>query len=170
MIHTILKTSLAVLLLVTPYSCSEDKDINKEIQVEEMEEENPIEEDKAEIVSVSVSGNELQYTFSVGILSPDEGCDQYANWWEVVTESGELVYRRILGHSHVNEQPFIRSGGTVKVSSTDVVIVRAHMNTSGFGVKTYQGTVERGFTAFQTNHDFAKDLETIEPLPTNCAF
>lgn len=127
-------------------------------------------DEKAVVVSVTTSGNENAYTFRVGILSPDTGCNQYANWWEVITENGELVYRRILGHSHVNEQPFIRSGGSVTITKNQVVIVRAHMNTLGYGTKTFKGSVSNGFVAFDTENNFASELATLEPLPTGCAF
>jgi hypothetical protein len=43
----------------------------------------------ADVISVDVSGNEGAYQFSVGIRSPDTGCDQYADWWEVITGDGE---------------------------------------------------------------------------------
>ena len=124
----------------------------------------------AKIVSVEVSGNETSYSFKVGISSPDTGCDQYANWWEVISEDGELIYRRILGHSHVNEQPFVRSGGKVSILNNQIVIVRVHMNTSGYGTKTFKGSVNNGFTAFDTDQNFAKNLANIKPLPTGCAF
>jgi len=125
---------------------------------------------KAVIVSVSVSGNENAYRFSVGIQSPDKGCNQYANWWEVLSENGDLIYRRILGHSHVNEQPFIRSGGRVTISKDQVVIIRAHMNNSGYGVQTYKGSVMNGFDVFTTEADFANNLVNQQPLPSGCAF
>ncbi len=80
---------------------------------------------KAEIVSVVVSGNENGYSFSVGIKSPDTGCDQYADWWEIISEDGNLVYRRVLAHSHVDEQPFVRSGGPVAVTKEQTVYIRA---------------------------------------------
>ena len=124
----------------------------------------------AKIVSVELSGNENSYSFKVGISSPDTGCDQYANWWEVISEDGELIYRRILGHSHVNEQPFVRSGGKVNILNNQIVIVRAHMNTSGYGTKTFKGSVNNGFTAFDTDQNFAKNLANVKPLPTGCAF
>lgn len=126
--------------------------------------------EKASIVSVSNSGDENAYIFNVGVLSPDKGCNQYANWWEVLTENGNLIYRRILGHSHVNEQPFTRSGGSVNIAKDQVVIVRAHMNTSGYGTKTFKGSVAGGFVSFETDKEFANDLAIQKPLPSGCAF
>lgn len=126
---------------------------------------------KANIVSVSTSGEAGNYTFSVGISSPDKGCEQYANWWEVISEDGKtLIYRRILGHSHVNEQPFVRSGGTVAISNTQVVIIRAHMNTSGYGTTVFKGAVSTGFTKYVITDEFANNLETQAPQPSNCTF
>ena len=127
-------------------------------------------ENKARVVSVTTSGSENNYTFSVGISSPDTGCDQYADWWEVVTENGTLLYRRILAHSHVDEQPFIRSGGTVAINASDIVIIRAHMNTSGYGTDIYKGSINTGFTSDGVDDDFAQNLETVDPLPGGCAF
>jgi len=124
----------------------------------------------ADIVSITSSGKENNYTFNVGISSPDTGCDQYANWWEVITEDGTLIYRRILGHSHVKEQPFIRSGGTIDITSDKVVIIRAHMNTSGYGTTAFKGSVNNGFKKTILVDNFAQDLATVAPLPNGCAF
>lgn len=124
----------------------------------------------ANVISVQVSGTEMAYIFSVKIKSPDEGCKQYANWWEVISETGELIYRRILGHSHVNEQPFVRSGGNVTISKSQTVIIRGHMNNTGYGTKAMKGSVETGFTEIILDNNFAADLEHKEPLPENCAF
>lgn len=143
-------------------SCSSNSTSNNEEEIDHST--------LAEIVSVTTSGDENNYTFSVGVLSPDTGCEQYANWWEVVSENGDLIYRRILGHSHVNEQPFVRSGGIVPINQNEIVIIRAHMNTSGFGVKTFKGSIANGFNAFETSSSFATNLATVDPLPTNCAF
>ncbi len=124
----------------------------------------------ANIVSVEVSGSENSYTFKVGIKSPDTGCDQYANWWEVLSEDGKLIYRRILGHSHVSEQPFLRSGGTVSIGEEQVVWVRAHMNNSGYGGEVFKGTAKDGFTKFDADTNFPKEIETESPQPNGCAF
>ncbi len=124
----------------------------------------------AEIVSVVVSGEESKYTFNVGIKSPDKGCNQYADWWEVISEDGTLIYRRILAHSHVDEQPFVRSGGGVNSTKDQIVYVRAHMNTSGYGTKVFKGNVVNGFQESTLDKTFATTLETVEPLPNGCAF
>lgn len=122
------------------------------------------------MVSVTASGNENAYTFVVEIRSPDTGCEQYADWWEVITEDGELIYRRILAHSHVNEQPFTRSGGPVTIGPETVVIVRAHMYPTGYGGTAFRGSVNGHFEEIRLEADFAPELETTEPLPDGCAF
>lgn len=124
----------------------------------------------AEVMQVQVSGSEGGYTFSVTLKSPDTGCDQFADWWEVITPEGDLIYRRILLHSHVDEQPFTRSGGPVEVNSNRELIIRAHMNTTGYGTVTMQGSVSGGFKMVSLSKDFAVSLEKKKPLPTGCAF
>jgi hypothetical protein len=125
----------------------------------------------AVVTAVEVPGGEPgDYTFAVTIESPDTGCEQYANWWEVVTPVGDLIYRRVLAHSHVDEQPFERSGGPVAVQPDQTVIVRAHMEPSGYGSQALQGSVEEGFEAVTLSPGFAADLATAEPQPQDCAF
>ena len=124
----------------------------------------------AKIVSVTTTGNENNYNFSVGISSPDTGCSQYADWWEVITENGDLIYRRILGHSHVDEQPFERPGGSIKINTDQIVIIRLHMNNTGYSANTYKCSVSQGFSVFKTSNSFAAALENESPLPTGCAF
>ena len=124
----------------------------------------------ASISKVSVSGDESNYIFSVEVKSPDLGCNQYADWWEVISEEETLIYRRILAHSHVNEQPFTRSGGAVGITKDQIVYVRVHMNNKGYGKLVYKGSVAGGFNQETLEVSFASELETTEPLPTGCAF
>ena len=124
----------------------------------------------AQVTEVTVSGTANNYTFSVTIESPDTGCAQYADWWEVITSKGDLIYRRVLGHSHVEEQPFTRSGGSISISANEEVYIRAHMNTSGYGTSVLQGSVANGFVAANLDADFANELAQQQPLPTSCAF
>ncbi|MGF1521172.1 MAG: hypothetical protein ACFBSF_02465 [Leptolyngbyaceae cyanobacterium] len=124
----------------------------------------------ANVTAVEISGESGVYTFAVTIQSPDTGCDQYANWWEVVSEEGDLLYRRILAHSHVEEQPFRRSGGPVSVQPDQSVIVRAHMDPQGYGTQAMQGTAITGFEEVTLPEGFAADLANADPQPQGCTF
>ncbi len=124
----------------------------------------------ADVLSVDVSGAPSAYSFAVGVNSPDTGCGQYADWWEVTSEEGELLYRRILLHSHVNEQPFVRSGGPIAISVDAIVIVRAHMAPGGYGGSIMRGSAGGGFVEMPGDPHFAAGLEEVGPLPESCAF
>ncbi len=153
-----MNTMYTLFFLLFVMSCSES-DLNG-IQAQEF----------ANVEKVMVSGDTGNYTFSVTIASPDTGCEQYADWWEVLSEDGQLLYRRILAHSHVDEQPFTRSGGPVNIGKDDIVWVRAHMNNSGYGGTVLKGSIEEDFRIVEVANDFAKEVEKEEPLPKNCAF
>lgn len=124
----------------------------------------------AHVVSVEVRGEPGAYEFRVGIRSADAGCGRYADWWEVVSEDGRLLYRRVLLHSHVEEQPFVRSGGPVPIDATTVVWVRAHMSDGGYGGTAFKGSVEKGFARAPLAPGFAAGLARQAPLPEGCAF
>ena len=137
---------------------------------EESDQERDQVPESSDVLEVQATGEANGYDFSVEISSPDTGCDQYTDWWEVVSEDGELIYRRTLLHSHVNEQPFTRSGGPVAIDPDVVVIVRAHMHPGGYGGRAMRGTVENGFTAWDLGADFALALENVPPQPPECGF
>ena len=125
----------------------------------------------ANVEGVSVTGEPGAYMFTVTLRSPDTGCDQYADWWEVVTPTGELIYRRVLAHSHVGEQPFTRSGGPVELQPSTPVVVRGHMNTTGYSGLTFSGSVETGFGLDSpATSELAPGLAEEPPLPSDCAF
>jgi len=125
----------------------------------------------ADVLFVSTSGSQRAYSFVVTVSSPDIGCSQYADWWEVLTAQGDLLYRRTVSHSHILEQPFTRAGGPVPVWSWQTVIVRAHMSNVGYGGVAMQGSVLSGFepTPYIAG-DFAPEVETQDPLPEKCHF
>lgn len=142
------------------------QDESKKLQEAEKDSETPL----ADVLDVTVSGKSKAYRFAVKIASPDEGCQQYADWWEVLTEDGKLLYRRILAHSHVDEQPFVRSGGPVEITAETIVFVRAHMSPGGYGGQAMTGTAQAGFKAIELPEDFAAEVETEAPQPSGCAF
>ncbi|MBT8494399.1 MAG: hypothetical protein KJO07_15190 [Deltaproteobacteria bacterium] len=119
-----------------------------------------------------MSGAPGGYQFDVTVASPDTGCSQYADWWEVVRPDGQLVYRRILAHSHVKEQPFTRAGGPVAIDPDDQVIVRAHMaGGAGYGGTAFSGSPSVGFSADSAiGADWHPELAKTKPLPEDCDF
>lgn len=124
----------------------------------------------ADVAGVTVSGEPGAYRFNVTVRSPDKGCAQYANWWEVASEDGRLLYRRVLLHSHVDEQPFTRDGGPVAIGPDTIVWVRAHQHPQGYGGVAFRGSVRAGFRAAAPPTGFAAGLAKTPPLPAGCDF
>lgn len=125
---------------------------------------------KADVIAVKTSGNEGAYRFAVTLKSNETGCEQFANWWEVLSEKGELLYRRILVHSHPDTQPFTRSGGKLNINKYENVYVRAHMNKLGYVGAVMKGSVSQGFKTVTDLPKFKKNIEMQKPLPTGCLY
>ncbi len=123
----------------------------------------------ADVVSVTTTGTSGQYTFSVGVLSPDINCDQYADWWEILDQN-QLIYRRILGHSHATEQPFVRNSSSLGIQAEDIVWIRAHMNNGSYGGMVFTGSVNTGFSLTKAHPNWPADIEFEEPQVMSCAF
>jgi hypothetical protein len=136
----------------------------------------------ADVLAVTSSGSPGNYTLSVTIESADIDCSQYADWWEVLSEDGILLYRRILEHSHTDENgttdpdapgnTFTRSGGPVPIEADTVALVRAHLsNVDGYAGRVLRGTVAGGFVeATGLAGDFAEAVEAEPPQPEQCLF
>lgn len=129
----------------------------------------PADTELANVASVTVTGDAGSYIFAIGVRSDETGCDRYTDWWEVVSDEGELLFRRVLSHSHVDEQPFVRSGGPVDISDTESVWVRAHMSEGGYGGTSMFGSIAGGFVATEQPLDW-DDLADEAPQPGRCAF
>jgi hypothetical protein len=125
-----------------------------------------------DIIDVATTGDEGAYTFEVTFYSSDIDCTQFADWWEMLTEDGALLYRRILAHPHTvgkSGNPVMRSGGPVNIPATDIVIVRGHMNNAGYVGTAMRGSVAEGFnSAEEIGPDFAADVENDDPQPDDC--
>ena len=76
------------------------------------------------------------YRFDVTLLHADTGWDHYANKWEVVAPDGTVLGTRVLAHPHVEEQPFTRSLGGVKIpDGINQVIIRGGDSVHDLGGK-----------------------------------
>ena len=125
----------------------------------------------ADVLGVEVAGSPGAYEFRVTVRSPDQGCSRYASWWEVVRPDGSLVYRRILNHSHTDEQPFTRAGGPVPVSEDEMLVVRAFLHPDGYGGALLRGSVRDGFGSWSdAPSDFASGLTGAAPQPEQCLY
>ena len=93
---------------------------------------------EADVIAVKMTHTgSSTYRFDVTVRHADDGWKHYANKWDVTSPDGTILGTRILAHPHVDEQPFTRSLGGVKISE-DIkeVIVRAHDLVHGYGGKT----------------------------------
>jgi hypothetical protein len=126
----------------------------------------------ADVIAVAVTGEENDYTFDVTLETSDIDCSHFANWFEVLTDSGELVYRRILVHPHTDAfsgNPYTRGGGPVPITSDQEVIVRGHLNDLGYVGMAMRGRVDSGFeNAPDITAAFTPDVASEPPQPEEC--
>ena len=92
---------------------------------------------EADIINVDIKGEgENRYTFKVTVQHEDTGWDHYADRWEILTTTGEIIAVRILQHPHVTEQTFTRQLPFVVIpENINQVIIRAHCSVHEFGGK-----------------------------------
>jgi hypothetical protein len=166
--HDVARSIFVIVAMLLAASC--DADTEQLVSTPPLDTNVSTSADTANVEVVAVTGEGGSYTFSVTVRSPDSGCDEFADWWEVLSESGDLIYRRVLLHSHVDEQPFNRTGGPVKVQPRETVLVRAHMSTTGYGGVALRGSVTDGFSVAEIPSGFGDGVEVEQPLPTGCAF
>jgi hypothetical protein len=127
---------------------------------------NSIKKIKADIIAVAINGQ----NFSITLKSDETGCAEYANWWEILNKNGKLLYRRILFHSHPNEQPFTRDGGPIQIFKNEKVYIRAHMNNVGYSGNVFFGSPKDGFKEIINPPIFSKSIEAQSPQPGKCWF
>lgn len=135
----------------------------------------------ANVTAVTVTGPAGALTFGVSVSSADVDCSQFADWWEVLGTDGALLYRRVLTHSHTDENgttdvgapgnTFTRDGGPIAIETSTTVLVRAHMNRGGYRGQVLRGSADGGFApATDLPLGFASDVERLAPQPTGCSF
>ncbi len=96
-----------------------------------------VQADKVRIVDVKVHCV-ADCSFSVTLKHDDTGLDHYANQWDVVTPGGKIIQSRVLGHPHVNEQPFTRSlSGVLIPEGIKQVKIRARDSKHGYSLQEF---------------------------------
>ncbi len=94
---------------------------------------------EASVVKATASTNgDGTYTFSATVAHADTGWKHYADKFEVLTPGGKVLGTRVLVHPHVDEQPFTRGLGNVRIPpGVTSVIVRAWDSVHKAGEKTF---------------------------------
>ncbi len=154
-------------------NCPESEKVDALTQILTLwaEKNNPKLIDGAVVLELNVEGTSQAYTIDVSIHSPDRDCNHYADWWEVLSEDGELLYRQVFQENHINEQPFKNTGEPINIESDQVVIVRAHMHTNddddnGYeAMQAWKGSVDKGFKFIRLSDNFAKNVAKEDPQP-----
>lgn len=85
-----------------------------------------------------------KFRVNVTLLHEDAGWDHYADRWDVLDESGEVLGSRVLTHPHDNEQPFTRSLTLTIPASVSTITIRANDSVHGLGETTLSKPVPRG--------------------------
>jgi hypothetical protein len=79
------------------------------------------------------SSSGSRWSVNVTLKHGDTGWDHYADNWRVVDGEGNMLGDRVLYHPHVDEQPFTRSLGGVKVpEGITTVYIEAHDKVHGW--------------------------------------
>ncbi len=103
----------------------------------------PAAADSSHIKAVHASHGSGGWRFDVTLAHPDSGWDHYADGWRVLAMDGTELGMRTLAHPHVNEQPFTRSLGGVKVPDSALQVqIQARCIVDGWASETYTVTLE----------------------------
>ena len=95
--------------------------------------------DKASVVSAKATNNgNGTFSFSATVSHADTGWKHYANKFEILSPDGHVLGTRVLYHPHVDEQPFIRGLGNVRIpAGITSVTVRAWDSLHKAGSQTF---------------------------------
>lgn len=104
----------------------------------------PVLAGKADVLAATATPSGGSWNISATIKHADEGWKHYANSFQVLTMKGDVLGTRVLYHPHVDEQPFTRSLGGVKIPENITRIrVRAGDIVHGYGGKEVIITLKR---------------------------
>lgn len=98
----------------------------------------PVLADDPEILGVTAQQTGETWRFSVTLQHPDTGWDHYADGWRVLDMQGNELGLRVLAHPHVEEQPFTRSLGGVRLpAGATQVQIQARCLVDGWAEELY---------------------------------
>lgn len=100
---------------------------------------------QADVLGAQIEPNaDGSFAIDVTVRHGDTGWSHYADRWEVIGPQGEVLATRVLLHPHVNEQPFTRGLGAVKIPAYATwVKIRAHDSQHGGGGREVTVSVPR---------------------------
>jgi len=122
----------------------------------------------ANMVSVEAHGVSEVYTFQVEVQSNVQLCDHRADFWEVLTPDGVLLFRHLIPVVSRRDGTRTHFGAPVRVAADQPLIIRAHMDPTGYGQDALVGSVQGGFERTQLEWGFAAELEGSFPQPRLC--
>jgi hypothetical protein len=90
----------------------------------------------------AINTGENTFHFNVTLKHQDTGWQHYANKWQILSPTGELLGTRVLFHPHENEQPFTRGlSGVVIPKNIRTVIIRGYDSVHETGGQEFQLTL-----------------------------
>jgi len=93
---------------------------------------------EVDVVDVTIeSMGDGKFRINATLAHDDTGWDHYADRWDVLDETGQVIGVRELAHPHVNEQPFTRSVTVSIPESVKTITVRANDSVHETGGKTF---------------------------------
>ena len=123
----------------------------------------------ADVLTVGFGGGNLNYQVTVTISSPDTSCEQYADWWEVLTPDGQLIFRQTFDGPHLDKQPFAATAQAVPIESNVAYIYRVHVFPHGYGgafkFQDQTGKVSSDTTDYASSFP---ELADADPQPPAC--
>ena len=94
--------------------------------------------DKAQVTFVSAAQQfDGSWCFKVSVRHNDEDWEHYADGWDILDASHNILWEKTLTHPHVYEQPFTRRLCDIKIPpKIQKLVVRAKCNRHSYGDKT----------------------------------
>jgi len=94
---------------------------------------------EADVIDVTIESlGDGKFRINATLAHDDTGWDHYADRWDVLDESGQVIGVRELAHPHENEQPFTRSVSINIPASVKTITVRANDSVHETGGKTFE--------------------------------